>query len=142
MKKMKSTFISILGVLLFAVGLYLMKSFVEPQGIMKVLPYLLIGIGCGAFGHGIGDVFGKWATNKKPELAKKIEIDQKDERNIMIANAAKAKGYDIMTYVFSALLLAYALMGASMEIIIPFGIAYLFVQVYAVIIRVKKEKEN
>ncbi|RUT44651.1 hypothetical protein EJP82_16960 [Paenibacillus anaericanus] len=142
MKKMKSVFISILGVLLFAVGFYFMKSFDEPQGILKALPYLLIGIGCGAFGHGIGDIFSKWAAKKNPEMAKQMEIDQKDERNIMLANTAKAKGYDIMTYVFGALLMAYALMGASMEIIIPFVIAYLFVQMYAVFIRVKKDKEN
>lgn len=94
------------------------------------------------FGHGIGDLINKKVTAKNTELAKQIEIDQKDERNIMITNMAKAKGYDIMTYVFPALMLAYALMGASMEILIPFVIAYLFVQFYAMYIRLRKEKEN
>lgn len=127
MKNSKSIVIGILGVLLCGIGFYFMKSLTDPQGIIKTLPYILVGIGCGMFGHGIGDLINKKVTAKNPEIAKQIEIDQKDERNIMITNMAKAKGYDIMTYVFSALMLAYALMGASIEILIPFIIAYLFV---------------
>ena len=119
-----------------------MKSLTDPQGIMRTLPYILVGIGCGMFGHGVGDLINKKVTAKNPELVKQIEIDQNDERNIMITNMAKAKGYDIMTYVFAALLLAYGLMGASMEVIIPFVIAYLFVQFYAVYIRLRKDREN
>lgn len=142
MKNSKSIVISILGVLLCGIGFYLIKSLMDPQGIIKTLPYILVGIGCGMFGHGIGDLINKKVTAKNPELAKQIEIDQKDERNIMITNMAKAKGYDIMTYVFAALMLAYALMGASMEILIPFVIAYLFVQFYAMYIRLRKDKEN
>ena len=49
------------------------------QGIMKTLPYVLVGIGCGMFGHGIGDLINKKVTAKNTELAKQIEIDQKDE---------------------------------------------------------------
>ena len=129
MKNSKSILISILGFLLSGIGFYFIRSLTDPEGIMKTFPYILVGIGCGMFGHGIGDLIN-------------IEIDQKDERNIMISNMAKAKGYDVMTYVFAALLLAYGLMGASMEIIIPFVIAYLFVQFYAVYIRMRKDKEN
>lgn len=35
-------------------------------------------------------------------MARQIEIAQTDERNVMIGNMAKAKGYDMMTYVFGA----------------------------------------
>lgn len=142
MKKMKDIIISIIGVLLFIVGFYLIRTVAEPQGIMKTIPFLLIGVGCGAFGHGIGEFFSKLAIKKDPKLAKQMEIDQKDERNIMISNMSKAKGYDIMCYVFAALMLAYALMGASMEVIIPFVIAYVFVQLYTIYILVKKQKEH
>ncbi|MEQ7196802.1 hypothetical protein [Enterococcus avium] len=45
----------------------------------------------------------------------------------MIGNMAKAKGFDIMLYIYSALLLTFALMGISFSVIIPMAIAYLFV---------------
>ncbi|MDY4025567.1 MAG: hypothetical protein SOZ13_10815 [Enterococcus avium] len=45
----------------------------------------------------------------------------------MIGNVAKAKGFDIMLYIYSALLLTFALMGISFNVIIPMVIAYLFV---------------
>jgi len=54
---------------------------------------------------------------------------------------AKAKGYDMMTYVFGALMVAFALMGAPWTVIIPMVIAYLFVHGYAIYFRVKLEKE-
>lgn len=142
MKKGKDYFIVTVGVVLFAAGLYLIKTISDPQSIMKTLPYLCVGVGCGLFGHGLGNILNKLATRKNPDLARQIEIDTKDERNIMNGNMAKAKGYDIMTYVFAALLLAYGLMGVSFAIIIPFVIAYLFVQFYAVYHRIRIEKEQ
>lgn len=142
MKKGKYYIITIIGALLFAAGLYLIKTISNPLGIMKTAPYLCIGIGCGMFGHGLGNIINKMAIKKHPALAKQIEIDTKDERNIMIGNTAKSKGYDMMTYVFAALLLAYSLMGASFTIIIPFVIAYLFVQFYAIYHRIKIDKEQ
>lgn len=45
----------------------------------------------------------------------------------MIGNMAKAKGFDIMLYIYSALLLTFALMGISFNVIIPMVIAYLSV---------------
>lgn len=142
MKKNTSILITILGTVLLVVGLYMVRAIIDPQGIMKTMPYLAIGIGCGMFGHGIGELYNHRIIAKDPKLAKQIEINQNDERNIMLANSAKAKGFDIMTYVFSALLLAYALMGSGLEIIIPFVIAYLFVEIYAVYSRVKSEREH
>ena len=43
-----------LGIVLTAVGLWLAKTFPEAAGAMAALPYVLIGLGCGAFGHGVG----------------------------------------------------------------------------------------
>ena len=54
MKYAKQYVLTILGILLAGVGLYLVKTLTDPQGILKPLPYLLIGIGCGLFGHGSG----------------------------------------------------------------------------------------
>ena len=120
MKYAKQYVLTILGLLLAGVGLYLVKTLTDPQGILKPLPYLLIGIGCGLFGHGLGDLISKKTMASNPELAKQAEIDAKDERNIMLNSHAKAKAYDMMCYIFAALLLAYALMGVSFSVILSF----------------------
>lgn len=138
MKKSLYWVVGVLGVLLAALGLYLLKT----QEMMKTLPFICIGIGCGMFGHGMGELLSRAALNKHPELAKQLEIEQKDERNVMLANLSRAKGFTMMTYVFAALLLVYALMGASYTVILPFAVAYLFVQGYAVYCRVRMEKEQ
>ncbi|MCL2224151.1 MAG: hypothetical protein FWB96_04180 [Defluviitaleaceae bacterium] len=41
---------------------------------------------------------------KNPDLIKQLEIEEKDERNIAIANKAKAKAFNYMILVYSALL--------------------------------------
>ena len=142
MKKTKNLLIALSGVVLILVGFYLIKAISDPQNIMKTLPYLCIGLGCGLFGYGFGEYISKKAIESDPKLAKQIEIDTKDERNIMIGNMAKAKakGFDMMLYVYSALLLTFALMGISFTVIIPMVIAYLFVVGYSIYHRTKIEK--
>ena len=141
MKQVKNIGLSLLGLVLIGTGIYLIRTVSDPQGVMRALPFLLVGFGCGIFGHGLGDLLAKKAAQSDPETARQIEIAQTDERNVMIGSMAKAKGYDMMTYVFGALMVAFALMGAAFTIIIPMVIAYLFVHGYAIYFRVKLEKE-
>ena len=130
------------GILLFILGFVLIKSFPQPQGMMLALPYLCIGVGCGLFGHGLGDIINRRVLQSDPALARRREVEERDERNVSHANRARARGFSMMTYVFAALMLAYALMGASPEIVIPFVIAYLFVHGYAVWFRLKLDRED
>ena len=141
MKRAKNIWLSVLGFALIAAGIYLIKTVPDPQGIMRALPFLLVGFGCGIFGHGLGELLAKKAAIVDPETARRMEIDQTDERNVMIGSLAKAKGYDMMTYVFGALMVAFALMNASWTVILPMVIAYLFVHGYAIYFRCKFEKE-
>ena len=141
MKRAKNVWLSVLGFALIAAGIYLIKTVPDPQGIMRALPFLLVGFGCGIFGHGLGELLAKKAAAVDPETARRMEIDQADERNVMIGSLAKAKGYDMMTYVFGALMVAFALMNASWTVILPMVIAYLFVHGYAIYFRCKFEKE-
>ena len=78
---------------------------------------------------------------KDPELAKQMEIEAKDERNIMIANYAKGKAFDLMTFVFGALMVSFALMGVDLAAVLLLVAAYLFVEGSAVWYRVRFEKE-
>lgn len=141
MKRAKNVWLSVLGFALIAAGIYLIKTVPDAQGIMRALPFLLVGFGCGIFGHGLGELLAKKAAAVDPETARRMEIDQTDERNVMIGSLAKAKGYDMMTYVFGALMVAFALMNASWTVILPMVIAYLFVHGYAIYFRCKFEKE-
>lgn len=118
---------AVVGLLLLAAGLIMLKVIADPQGILLTVPYVCIGLGCGAFGHGVGDLVNHKVAKNDPQLHKQMEIDKNDERNIAIANKAKANAYDIMLYVFGALMLAFALMRVDMAAILLLVAAYLFV---------------
>ncbi|MBQ5368634.1 MAG: hypothetical protein IIU56_00265 [Peptococcaceae bacterium] len=119
--------LAIAGILCFITGLVLLKAIAEPQGVLQVLPYLCIGIGCGVFGHGAGEIAANRAYAKNPQLCKQMEIEKQDERNIAIANQAKAKAYDSMLYVLGAVMIAFALMNVQTTTILLLVGAYLLV---------------
>ncbi len=132
------------GLLLLAVGLYLLKTGGDPQGaqgIMRALPYVCIGIGSGLFGHGMGNMISERAIRKDPDLIKKMNIEKNDERNIAIANKAKGKAFDVMTFVFGALMVSFGLMGIDTIALLLLVFAYLFVHGFAIYYRFKFDKE-
>lgn len=129
------------GLILLGIGLYLVKTITDPQGIMQALPYVCIGLGCGIFGQGMGNVISRKAIKSSAEIAKLIEIDANDERNIAIGNRAKAKAYDMMIYIFGALMVSFALMGIDMIAVLLLVCAYLFVVGYGIYYRCKYDKD-
>lgn len=131
----------IIGLILVASGLALVKLLSNPQGLLLALPYVCIGLGCGVFGQGIGAIISQKVIKNHPDIEKQIEIDQKDERNITIARRAKAKAYDIMIPVFGALLLTFALMGVDLIIILLSVSAYLLIIFYGIYYRFKYDRE-
>jgi hypothetical protein len=130
-----------LGFGLLAAGLLMAKQISNPQGIMKSLPYVCIGIGCGLFGQGFGNIISSRVLKSDPMFQKRIEIEKKDERNVAITNRAKAKAYDIMVFVFGALMLSFALMNVSMVAVLLLVFAYLFVIGSSIYYRSIFEKE-
>jgi len=140
-KHVLQTALGILGLVLLAAGLYLAKTIAVPQGIMRALPYVFIGIGCGLFGQGMGGVIERRVLRKNPEILKQKEIEVNDERNREISNRAKAKAYDTMVFVFGALMITFALMGVDMVAVLLLVFAYLFVVGSHIYYRVKFEKE-
>ena len=142
---MKKTFysiiITIIGILMLVSGLILLKTFSQPTGIMTALPYILVGLGCGIFGSGIAETIKLRTIKNHPDIKKHMEINENDERNIAIGNRAKAKAYDMMIFVFGALMLAFALMGTDMVAVLMLVFAYLFVIGYGIFYRVKYDKE-
>lgn len=140
-KNIKTVCFAVLGLLLTATGLVLLKTIHEPRGLMQTLPYLCVGIGCGVFGHNLGTIISKRTLKNHPSEAKKIEIEQKDERRLAISNKAKAKAYDMMIYVFGAMILVFALMQVHMIAMIILVVSYLFIIVTTVYYMAKYDKE-
>ena len=112
-----------LGIILGAGGLWLIRS----MGPDFKWGYILIGVGCGLFGHFMGDFLARRAVQSDPEAARALEIEQKDERNVAIGNAAKARAFDVMLTTFSPLLLIFALMEVDLLPLLLLVAAYLFV---------------
>lgn len=76
-----------------------------------------------------------------PDAAKQLEIDKKDERNLVIANRAKAKAYEMMVFVLGALILVFALMGIDLIAVLLLVFVYAIILGYNIYYRVKYYKE-
>lgn len=131
----------VVGVVLWGIAVLLLRQNPGNSGFWRALPYVCLGVGAGLLGQSIGQMVQRKALQSDPELARQQEIEAGDERNIQLAQRAKAKAFDLMVFVFSALLLVFALMGVDLTAILLLVAAYLLVQGYAVYCRVKLEKE-
>jgi 4-hydroxybenzoate polyprenyltransferase len=60
---------------------------------------------------------------------------------VAIVNRAKSKAYDMMIFVFGALMLAFALMGIDRAAVLLLVSSYLFIIGYSVYYRCKYDKE-
>ncbi|WP_312637392.1 hypothetical protein [Oscillibacter sp.] len=139
MKKMGFYYIfAVLGFAVLVAGLWLLKA---SQSSSSIAPYLCVGFGCGIFGHNVGELISRHAVKKIPEVAKRLEIEENDERNITLRNRAQAKAYNIMLPVFGALFVSFGLMGVELKVIFLLITAYLFVCGCSVYYRIKYEKE-
>ncbi|MDF2939045.1 MAG: putative rane protein [Paenibacillaceae bacterium] len=116
-----------LGLLLAAAGMVLLAAGKEAEGMLRALPGILTGVGCGLFGSNVGTLLTRMAARKNPQLAMQQAIQEKDERNISINNQAKARAYDLMIWVFSAMMLGLALSGVSWPAVCLVAACYLFV---------------
>lgn len=141
MKTIKMVLVTVLGLILLAGGLVLLKTIENPAGIMRALPYVMIGLGCGAFGHGLGEALSERMKKKHPDVARQVSIEQQDERNIAVTNKAKAKAFDLMIFVFGALMITFALMGVQLAATLLLVFAYLLVALSNIYYRVRYERE-
>lgn len=133
--------ITLIGVIMLGIGLFMTKTIENAHGILLTLPYVLVGIGCGIFGYGMSNIVSKKAISKDLDLERQLEIEKNDERNIAISTKSKAKAYDLMTFLFGVLMLSFALMNIDMTVILLLVAAYLSVHIYGIYYRIKYEKE-
>ena len=135
--KAKYGIISLLGLAAVVAGFILARM---GAGIAP-LPYVLLGVGCGAFGWGAGELLKRRAVEGDPEIEKRLRIEQQDERNRTIADRAKARAYDAALYIFSALMLCFALMQVELAVILLLVGAYLLVVGVSIYYYVKYNRE-
>ncbi len=133
--------LTVLGLVLLAVGLGLIKWQGDAEGMLRTLPYICVGVGAGVFGSNLGTAIKLRQFKKHPETARQVEIEEKDERNIAISNQAKAKAYDLMLVLYSALLLGFALMQVALQVILALVGAYLLV-VFTMVYYLAKYQEE
>lgn len=97
--KSKEIVFVVVGLLLVAVGFLMLRGMPEAWG--GPLPYLCLGIGAGAFGWGSGELLKQRALKGDPKLEKQLEVAALDERNVALANRAKARAFDCMLYILA-----------------------------------------
>jgi hypothetical protein len=137
MKTGRQWFITLLGLAMLTLGAVLLRVVAAPEGVMRALPYVLLGVGVGLFGHGLDNVVVAITAKRRPDFWQQLTVDAADERNIMIAARAKAKGFDMMEYAFGALAVIFALMGAPLKVVLPMVGVYLFLVGYVAYWRVR-----
>ena len=120
MKAKMGAVVAVMGAAVLALGLFLMSR------MSAALPGVLTGLGAGALGAGLSVVLTEALSRKYPDMAGKT-VEQQDERNVAINNRAKARAYDLMVYVFGALMVTFALMDASVTMILLLIGAYMIV---------------
>lgn len=126
------------GLTMLVTGVILAK--LELPRNMEILGYVLLGLGCGIFGGGTGGVLSDWAVKKDPEAARLVQIAEKDERNVLLADQAKARAFDGMLSIFGALMLVFVLMQVELRGILLLVAAYLTTVGIFVVQRVRLEK--
>ena len=126
------------GLTMLVTGVILAK--LELPRNMEILGYVLLGLGCGIFGGGTGGVLSDWAVKKNPEAARLVQIAEKDERNVLLADQAKARAFDGMLSIFGALMLVFVLMQVELRGILLLVAAYLTTVGIFVVQRIRLEK--
>ena len=140
MKKnnVKSTLMTVIGLLVLVAGLLAVKRLDLGN---QAAPYLCVGLGCGVFSQGIGELITRWSEKGHPEMTRQREIEENDERNIALRDRAQARAYRIMIPVFGALFLAFGLMDVELRVILLLVAAYLYICGCSVYYSVKYRKE-
>lgn len=134
----KSIVMTVLGLLVLIAGLLAVKLLDLGS---HAAPYLCVGLGCGVFGQGIGELLTRWSEKGHPEIARQREIEENDERNIALRDRAQAKAYRMMIPVFGALFLSFGLMNVELRVILLLVAAYLYICGCSVYYSAKYRKE-
>lgn len=118
-----------LGIVL-AVGGFLSLIFIDTNEYISRLFNLVFALGFGFIGGGLGSLYKNKRIEKTPGKAKQMEIEYKDERNILIRDKANAKAGDISNWL--VLVVAYICIIMDYPIWLVFLILGVFLSKYII----------
>ena len=130
-----------MGLLLVIGSVFALYFFGNEKFAYTVISYCIFGGGFGLLGDGIGRLNVARLEKKDPERMKLVNIEKNDERNIAIDEKARAKAYTLSIYLFSAVLVALAIMRVDIKALLLVLAADLLVLAYSLYIRIKLYKE-
>ena len=137
-KKTGQLLFSALGALIALGGFFLMFM---PDRTNTAIPYIMIGVGCGLFGHQFGAFLAHRAEQRDPVMAKRLRVEAEDERNQEIVRRAKAAAFELTAYVFGLLCFIFLLMGEGARVILPLVGGYFFLTGYSIWQQVRLQKK-
>ena len=121
--KAKYWIISLLGLAAVIAGFVLARN----GAASSPVPYLMLGLGAGAFGHGAGFLLRHFAVKGNAKAEKRLRIEEQDERNRTVYDRAKARAYDIGMYIYMGVMLALAVMQISLTVTFVLLVGYLVI---------------
>lgn len=140
--KHRNLMTAVLGIMLMLAGLWAMKQLpVQENSWLRAICCMLTALGCGWFGHGLAGLVQNRILQPYPEIRQQMAIEAADERNIAVAARAKARAYDVMTFVFGALMVAFVFMQVDLVPIVMLVCTYLFVEITGIWYRIRYERE-
>ena len=104
--------IAILGLAAMIAGFKLAQG----GTVSSPVPYLMLGLGAGAFGRGTGFLLRHYSVKGSAEVEKRIRIEEQDERNQALNNRAKARAFDFAMYIYMAIMLALTIMQINLAV--------------------------
>lgn len=127
MKKSLKPYVFYLGIFIFAVGILLKFIFPASDGALEQLPFVLTGFGAGIIGVGVAVMIMKKRTEKDPQKAKQYEINEKDERNILIREKACYAAWYVTLFVLAAVTMALFVMGYNVAFCMVLGAFFIHI---------------
>ena len=137
-KRTKNIILTVVGLLLMTAGVVAVKCF--DLGNIAA-PYVSIGLGCGIFGQGLGELITLRSEKGHPEITRQREIEEHDERNIALRDKAQARAYRTAKMIFGSLPVAFALMNVELRVVLLLVAAYLYVCGCSIYYSAKYRKE-
>ncbi len=123
---MKKTIVVFSVLLLVGLGLVVLGGFYNSEA-YKTISGVCIGIGAGLSGMSMSKLISALILMRHPELQRRGQIEETDERNAAIRDKAKGKGFDAMSVIYGTAMLICVLLNAGLAVVLVMVAAYLVI---------------
>ena len=122
MKKQFKCYIICLGIILLVSGFLLKFLFPVSDEILRALTFVLIGSGTGIIGAGAAKIIRQRILDKNPQIAKQYEINENDERNILIREKAGYATWYLTLFMLAIISLIFIILDYKVASFILIGV--------------------